>query len=175
MQTKFLFKRPKRQILILYLIIICLFYVLFNRLFFFVFATIITGIITYLNHHFRFPFDLSPVLVFSLFFSREYSIHHSVIYIFLGGVLPMIAAGGSFDSTTVFFLVIRIFTNVLSIFFRPFPAIPVFIFLSILDHLLGTIGSISLFGTNPLKETFNLIIQTGTDLLYIFSILSIIT
>lgn len=146
--------------------------ILFRKITMFFVISLIVAIFTYFNYSIKLPFDLSPVLVISLIISRQYSLIYSIIFIIISGILPMIFAGGSFDQTTLYYVSIRILVNFVNTILKPIPAIPVLIAMSITDHLLGTIGSITLFGANISKELINIVLQTLVDIIYIFSLSS---
>ena len=171
-KTKPIFK--KKSLLSNYLIFFLIFFIsvlILRKFTLFLFITIIVSMFTYFNYHIKLPFDLSPVLFFSLFFSREYSLFHSFFFIIFSGIIPMILAGGSFDVTTLYYFCIRFSVNFLNVYLRSFVAIPVYIFMFLLDHFFGSLGAVFLFSSNPIKEFLNLIVQIITDLFYLFAFL----
>ena len=148
----FIKKKFKVSNFLIFVLIIAISFIFFRKIIMFLAITIICTLFTYLTYYIKLPFDLSPVLFLSLVISREYSFFLSVVFIITSGVIPMILAGGSFDYTTLFYLSIRFFINFLNTYLISFPLIPVFIFLSIIDHLSVSICTIYLFGTIPSKE-----------------------
>ncbi|NTV24065.1 MAG: hypothetical protein HGA85_06890 [Nanoarchaeota archaeon] len=148
--------------------------ILFRRIAVFFIISLVVAVSTYFIYSVKLPFDLSPVLFVSLIISRQYSVMPAAVFIAISGIIPMILAGGSFDHTTLFYVSVRILVNFINTFLKPFPIVPVLIGMSFLDHLLGTVGSVSLFGANPAKEMTNIVLQTSVDIIYILSLSSLL-
>jgi hypothetical protein len=157
-----------RNILFVGLALLGLMFVMKDLLFFLALCTIV-ALMTYFNYSFRLPFDLSPVLVMSLVVSREYGMLYSIAFIIVSGIIPMIFAGGSFDHTTLFYTAVLVLVNIINSMLPALPHIPLFIGLSLLNHIVGSIGSVSFFGANLAKEALNLALQMLVDLFYIFT------
>jgi hypothetical protein len=155
------------------LLIFCLL-LLFKKATIFFILTLIVATLTYFNYYIKLPFDISPVLFISLIISREYSFLLAAIFIIISGIIPMIMAGGSFDLTTIFYSSLILIVNLVNSFLVHTSILPVFIILSILDHILGTIGGLLFFGSNPTKELVNLLLQIIVDVLYIISFSSLL-
>jgi hypothetical protein len=155
-----------------FLLIALLFFLgvfMFRKIAGFLLISLIVMVITYFNYSFKLPFDITPVLFVSLILSREYNLVYSIIFLMIAGIIPMVLTGGSFDHTTLFYLSVRIIVNFINTYLLSFPAMPVLIIMAILDHLIGTIGSVSLFGANFSKEIINFLLQTIVDVIYITS------
>ncbi|MBD3202790.1 hypothetical protein GF327_00715 [Candidatus Woesearchaeota archaeon] len=168
MDKVFLKKQFKISNFILLLTLLIVSMILIRKITMFFVLTLIASVIVYFNYYIRLPFDLSPVLFFSLVITREFSFIFSAVFIIISGIIPMILAGGTFDHTTIFYTSLIIGINYLSSFFLSNNFIITAILISVLHHVIAAIGSI-IFGTDPRKEIINLGTKILVDLFYILS------
>lgn len=167
MDLKIFFKKKfKPSTYIMFLIIIVLLFLLFRSFAVYLFLIFCVSVIVYINYVFKLPFDLSPVLVISLIISRNYGFFHTIIFVVLSGIVPMILAGGSFDHTTLFYFSLIVAINLISTFFTQFLFLIVAFLLIIIHHFIAMVGSI-FFGTNKQKEIFNFILKLVIDSTYL--------
>jgi hypothetical protein len=122
---------PKSRLtLIMLILIILLLIFIARRASFYVIFILITGIITYYSKLYHIPIDVSPLFFFQVVITRYYGIGFTLLFVFLGYIIPKLLAGSGMKWESYAFVISSLTVSYLSSFI----ALPL--------HLVGYLASI---------------------------------
>lgn len=141
--------------------------ILFRKLTTFFLLTLVTSVIVFYIYHMKFPFDLSPVLIFSFVLTRTHGIWFSIAFLILAGIVPMLIAGGTFDFGTLVYTILFIIPNIVLSFLPNSNFMLTATILMLCEHISGSLFAV-FNGVPAPKEIVNFIAESAVDWFYIF-------
>jgi hypothetical protein len=158
---------PKRALFVvavLFLISLFLISTALQKTLFFIALCAVSGVMVYINYILKIPLDFTPVFFFSIIMTKTLGLWPVIIFIFLGGVLPTLIAGGRIDSAYLVFLVFLFLSVLLSLFLSG-NIVFVGIILSVFYFVGGGILS-TLTGEPAFKQTVSILFGLCINIFY---------
>ncbi len=139
----FRFKLSKSYLIMLAVVSIILFLVFKKAALYLVFIAM-TAAIIYYTKLYHFPIDISPLFFLEIVITRYYGMQYTLIYVFLGYIIPKTFAGTNMKFDSYMFIAISMLANLFVLLFPSMNLMAVGFITSIFQYFLGVMFSMTM-------------------------------